>query len=97
MVDCWLRLQTSAALARPMMERGSNAPPPHNSRRTVMTSAKYILLPAICALAVAVATPALALNPQPLPPGYQSHAGATFAATGHTTTFNCVAGGHRGR
>jgi hypothetical protein len=55
---------------------------------------KYFLLPA----ALAASTPAFALNPQPLPPGYyQSYAGGKFAATGRTTTFNCVAGGHRTR
>ena len=40
-----------------------------------MTRAKCALLPAICAVAFAVATPALALNPQPLPPG--AHRGAS--------------------
>ena len=35
-----------------------------------MTRAKHVLLPAICALAFTVGTPAMALNPQPLPPGY---------------------------
>jgi hypothetical protein len=42
-----------------------------------MTPAKY-LLPAICALAFTVGTPAMALNPQPLPPGFK--APTTFQA-----------------
>jgi hypothetical protein len=59
---------------------------------------KYFLLPAACTLAAAASTPALALNPQPLPPGYyQSYAGAKFAATGRTTTFYGAGGGHRTR
>jgi hypothetical protein len=37
----------------------------------IMTRAKYFLLPAICALAFTAGTPAMALNPQPLPPGFK--------------------------
>jgi hypothetical protein len=37
----------------------------------IMSRAKFVLLPALCALAIAVGTPALALNPQPLPPGFK--------------------------
>jgi hypothetical protein len=42
----------------------------------IMTRAKYLLLTTACALAVAFGTPALALNPQPLPPGFKSAVGA---------------------
>ena len=34
-----------------------------------MTRIKILLLAATCAVTVAAASPALALNPQPLPPG----------------------------
>jgi hypothetical protein len=34
-----------------------------------MTRASYLLLSAVCALAFTLGTPAMALNPQPLPPG----------------------------
>jgi hypothetical protein len=37
-----------------------------------MTRAKVLLISATCAFAVAAGTPALALNPQPLPPGLKS-------------------------
>jgi hypothetical protein len=33
-----------------------------------MTRTKLVLLSAVCAVAAAICTPALALNPQPLPP-----------------------------
>jgi len=36
-----------------------------------MTRTKCLLATAVCALAVAFGTPALALNPQPLPPGFR--------------------------
>jgi hypothetical protein len=36
-----------------------------------MSRAKFVLLPALCVLAIAVGTPAMALNPQPLPPGFK--------------------------
>ena len=36
-----------------------------------MTRINYLLLAAGCALAVSFGTPALALNPQPLPPGFR--------------------------
>jgi hypothetical protein len=42
-----------------------------------MLRAKLMLIPAICAVAFALATPAMALNPQPLPPGFK-----------HPTTFH---------
>jgi hypothetical protein len=47
-------------------------PPPRGPRRIIMTRAKYVLLPTICALAFTVGTPAMALNPQPLPPGFKA-------------------------
>ena len=53
-----------------------------------MTRAKYILLSAACAVPVAAATPALALTPQPLPPGYHS------SAHGQPAGFNCANGNH---
>ena len=62
-----------------------------------MTRKKLILVAGTCAVAVAIGSPAYALNPQPLPPGYQSHAGATFGATGHTTVFCRKAGGTQAR
>jgi hypothetical protein len=37
----------------------------------IMTRVNYLLLSAACALAVTFGTPALALNPQPLPPGFR--------------------------
>jgi hypothetical protein len=36
-----------------------------------VTRINYLLLTTGCALAVAFVTPALALNPQPLPPGFK--------------------------
>jgi hypothetical protein len=36
-----------------------------------MTRANCLLLSAVCALAFAFGTPAMALNPQPLPPGFK--------------------------
>ena len=60
-------------------------------------SMKYFMLPAVLAVAAAVGTPAFALNPQPLPPGYQNYSGAKFAATGRSVTPYCVSGSHRGR
>jgi hypothetical protein len=41
---------------------------------------KILLLSMVCALAAATATPALAINPQPDPPGFQ-------AASHHSMTF----------
>jgi len=38
-------------------------------RQSIMSRAKYLLLSAISALAFVAGTPAMALNPQPLPPG----------------------------
>jgi hypothetical protein len=35
-----------------------------------MTRKKLILVAGTCAMAVAIGSPAFALNPQPLPPGY---------------------------
>jgi hypothetical protein len=46
-----------------------------------MSRAKFVLLPAFCALAIAVGTPAMALNPQPLPPGFKQP--TTFQAGKH--------------
>ena len=49
-----------------------------------MTRAMSLLLPGILSLSFAIATPALALNPQPLPPGAHApsggHGGHSFAA-----------------
>jgi hypothetical protein len=42
-----------------------------------MLRAKLMLIPAICAVAFTFGAPALALNPQPLPPGFK-----------HPTTFH---------
>ena len=62
-----------------------------------MTHAKYLLLSATCALAVAFGTPAFALNPQPLPPGYQSHLTTQMGNAGHTAIFCRKAGGNQAR
>jgi len=53
-----------------------------------MTRKKLILVAGTCAVAVAIGSPAYALNPQPLPPGYQSH------PTGHPATVLCANGNH---
>ena len=53
-----------------------------------MTRKKLILVAGTCAVAVAIGSPAYALNPQPLPPGYQSHTHWT-----HRTVF-CANGNH---
>ncbi len=52
-----------------------------------MTRKKLILVSG-CMLAVAIGSPAYALNPQPLPPGYQGH------TTGHTASVFCANGNH---
>jgi hypothetical protein len=59
-----------------------------------MIRAKLLLITAACAFAVATGTPAFALNPQPLPPGYKSHINGTF--TGQTTQMR-KAGGEQQR
>jgi hypothetical protein len=51
-----------------------------------MTRAKILLIAASCAVTLATASPALALNPQPLPPG----------RTASTHVF-CVSGTHMHR
>jgi len=53
-----------------------------------MTRKKLILVAGTCAVAVAIGSPAYALNPQPLPPGYQSH------PAGHPATVFCANGNH---
>jgi hypothetical protein len=55
-----------------------------------MSRTKWILIPTICALAVTLGTPALALNPQPLPPGFKQP--TTFHGN-HVQTF-CASGQH---
>jgi hypothetical protein len=62
-----------------------------------MQRAKLMLIPAICAAAFTLATPAMALNPQPLPPGFKQpttfHASRTqvYACSGkHFSTFSAV-------
>ena len=58
-----------------------------------MKRAMSLLLAAISALTLAVATPAMALNPQPLPPGMYAHGGAhgvsVLAATGRSHWNRC--------
>lgn len=49
-----------------------------------MTRAKILLLSATVGLAVALGTPAFALNPQPLPPG---HAAPTHVACANGQHF----------
>jgi hypothetical protein len=48
-----------------------------------MTRAKILLLSATCALAIASASPAFALNPQPLPPGRTAVPTHVFCANGN--------------
>jgi hypothetical protein len=48
-----------------------------------MTRVKILLLTATCALAIASATPAFALNPQPLPPGRTTAPTHIFCANGN--------------
>ena len=58
-----------------------------------MKRATSLLLAAISALTLAVATPAMALNPQPLPPGMYAHGGAhrvsLLAQTGRRHLNRC--------
>jgi len=58
-----------------------------------MKRATSLLLPGIFALSFALATPALALNPQPLPPGFHNQGGAhgfsAFAASHHGQLYPC--------
>jgi hypothetical protein len=58
-----------------------------------MTRAMALLLSGIFALSFAVATPALALNPQPLPPGIYAPNGAhgflAFSASRHGQLSPC--------
>ena len=53
-----------------------------------MLRAKLILIPAICAVAFTFGTPAMALNPQPLPPGFKQPAPV------HASHFHCASGQH---
>jgi hypothetical protein len=59
----------------------------------IMKHAMSLLLAAISALTLAAATPAMALNPQPLPPGAYAHGGAhdvsAFALTGRSHWNRC--------
>jgi hypothetical protein len=50
-----------------------------------MTRVTYLLLPAVCALAFTLGTPAMALNPQPLPPGFK-HQPTSFHASRFTAS-----------
>jgi hypothetical protein len=44
---------------------------PRTTKEMTVTRINYLLLTIGCALAVGFGTPALALNPQPLPPGFR--------------------------
>jgi hypothetical protein len=59
----------------------TGGPPPH-FRRRIMTRKKLILVAGTCAVAVAIGSPAYALNPQPLPPGRTATPTHVFYATG---------------
>jgi hypothetical protein len=59
-----------------------------------MSRTKLLLIAASCATAIATATPALALNPQPLPPGRAAY---QAVAAGHQGTVFCASGTHHGR
>jgi hypothetical protein len=52
-----------------------------------------LLLSGIFALSFAIATPALALNPQPLPPGAHapggSHSFSAYVASRHSQLYPC--------
>ena len=58
-----------------------------------MPRATSFLLPGVFALSFAIATPALALNPQPLPPGAHApsggHSFSAFVASRHTQFYPC--------
>ena len=58
-----------------------------------MTRAMSLLLSGILALSFAIATPALALNPQPLPPGAHapggSHGFSAYVASRHGQFHPC--------
>jgi hypothetical protein len=59
-----------------------------------MSRATSLLLSGILALSFAVATPALALNPQPLPPGAHAPGGGGHKLSAYVTgrqiqTFQC--------
>jgi hypothetical protein len=59
-----------------------------------MTRANCLLLSAVCALAFAFGTSAMALNPQPLPPGFKqptSIQASRFSAT-HQRIWSSLAG-----
>jgi hypothetical protein len=47
-----------------------------------MTRTKMLLLAASCAVTLSIASPALALNPQPLPPGRTAAPTHVFCANG---------------
>jgi hypothetical protein len=49
----------------------------------MMTRAKILLIAASCAVTIATASPALALNPQPLPPGRTAAPTHVFCANGN--------------
>jgi hypothetical protein len=77
--------------ANPLPPRATNEqrPPdkarsPAQSRRRIMTRAKILLIAASCAVTIATASPALALNPQPLPPG-RTASTHVFCANGNYT------------
>jgi hypothetical protein len=68
--------------------KSSKGPHPasRNIEESIMPRAKLILIPAICAVAFAFGTPAMALNPQPLPPGFKQP--TTFHAS-RTQVYAC--------
>ena len=55
-----------------------------------MPRTKWIIVPAICALALAFGTPAFALNPQPLPPGLKA---PPYFQASHVQVY-CASGQH---
>jgi heme/copper-type cytochrome/quinol oxidase subunit 2 len=65
-------------------------PASRNIEGSIMLRAKLILIPAICAVVFTLGTPAMALNPQPLPPGFKQ------PTTFHASRFQafCVSGQH---
>jgi hypothetical protein len=60
----------------------------------IMTRVNYLLLIAASVFAVAFGTPALALNPQPLPPGFKAYVGGKV---GQGLTLMRKAGGSQFR
>jgi hypothetical protein len=71
-----------------MIEAGKGSP--HSQRRIIMGHTIKFLIVAASAWTLAVSTPAMALNPQPLPPG--AHRDAHHLAFAHRILPRCRQG-----